>query len=99
MRLTAHRRGVDAPLFSGSWRHFPCGVVTKLGGGKDELPFVARRSRRPLATRHHPWGLVCHIPGSTLVGLSACPKKAWRLPLSRVEEGPWAVLVRGHSVG
>lgn len=34
MRLTAHRRGVDAPLFSRSWRHFPCGVVTKLGGAK-----------------------------------------------------------------
>lgn len=31
-------------------------------------------------------GQVWHIPGSTLVGLSACPKKAWR-PLSTVERG------------
>lgn len=98
MRLTAHRRGVDAPLFSGSWRHFPCGVVTKLGGQRRA---AICRSPKPLATHNaaSPLGLVWHIPGSNLVGLSACPKKAWRPPLSRVEEGPWAVLVRGHSVG
>lgn len=38
-------------------------------------------------------GQVWHIPGSTLVGLSACPKKAWR-PLLR---GAVGVLVRGSQ--
>lgn len=81
-----HRRRVDAPLKES--RSFPLRRGYQAGAKTSchlSLAEAAGQSQRGITV-----GQVWHIPGSTLVGLSACPKKAWR-PLSRgVEEGPWA---------
>lgn len=81
-----HRRRVDAPLKES--RSFPLRRGYQAGAKTSchlSLAEAAGQSQRGITV-----GQVWHVPGSTLVGLSACPKKAWQ-PLSRgVEEGPWA---------
>ena len=50
---------------------------------------------QPVATRGWVW---VGIPGSTLVGLSACPKKGWWCPCQEGEGGR-EVVVGGHNGG